>query len=425
MNKIDASKMAENVQLMRLTNGLPVLLYPRPDMLTASVGFLVQVGALNEDPKVAGIAHVIEHMQFKSTPNRTTTEIMSKFAELGAVANAHTGWDHTLFFARMPFPNLHDTIAVFADMLKHPQYLDEEFKTEKGAILSEIKRCKDEHERSTMEHAQGELFRGAKRFSGSVIGTEETVTNLTRDDLFKFHTEKYHANNYVICVVGRFDERQLMDQLQKEFGDLKCLQTETFNLVPVNGRAGDIFNQEMEQVHFDQVQSAFMDQYSRAATVLELLMHIYGSGMQSRLFREIREKRGLAYHACGIIDWTGLGRGLDQLACCHTFIGTDAKKIDQTVQLVQTIQTGLCEHEVPENELTEAANHLVGTMMAEHDNNQQLMMHAIIDYGQTGKVYNVFPMIEQLNSVTAPEILKTAQYLFRTSSSFKTISRKA
>lgn len=397
-----------NDQVLNITgkNGVRILLYPRPGAMSFSIGVFVKAGAWDEKPSQAGIAHCIEHMLFRSSEFKTTKQIADHFASLGAETNAFTDWDMTVYHATAPSVNAKAVIADLASMIRYPKFDEKEFDVERKAILSEIARRNDDPAVTTSEAAHSLLFCQEKRFGGTIIGTEATVNKLAVDDLRNFHKKYYVASNIYIVAVGGMDATKLGAFILSQWGDLRKGTTPVVSVK--SSKAGsDLFFRDSQQVHLSQHIRYEVPPLSREWYALYTLIGVYGSGMHARLYREIRDKRGLAYAAYGYAS--SYGRTTVEF---KTYVGTDVINIAKVKDLVFKIQMGLVDSNVSKAELNRTKNVLCGDYQITHDKFPSFMRFAGSWFLAYGKALDINEYMRELGNVTPEDVRTVAQKLF-------------
>ncbi len=280
------------VRVTTLDNGLRVATDAMTTVETASVGAWIGVGARHEPLRINGLSHVLEHMVFKGTERRDAYAIAAEIEDVGGHINAYTARELTAYYAKVLKDDLPLAVDLIADIVQHATIDPEELQREQSVIVQEIHQAHDTPDDVVFDHFQETAF-PSQALGRPVLGTEETVRGFTRDDLIVYRRDHYTAANTVLAASGRIDH-----------DDLVALATEAFDAMPVqtNGvvegarYAGGDFRGErdLEQVHlvlgYEGV--AYDDEDFYAASVMSTL---FGGGMSSRLFQEVREKRGLVY----------------------------------------------------------------------------------------------------------------------------------
>ena len=202
-----------------LDNGLRICLEKLNHVPSAASGFLVQTGARDETEPEQGLSHFLEHMCFKGTANATWEEINQNFDRLGSNYNAFTSEEHTMYYGWVPAENLAAQTAILADMMRS-SFPEEEFVTEKKVILEEIAMYRDNLARSMFDLATSELFRGSP-LAHSVLGTEDTIQPMTRNQMVDYHRRRYGADNIIFTATGNLDADAIVDQLRQLTSDWK------------------------------------------------------------------------------------------------------------------------------------------------------------------------------------------------------------
>lgn len=287
-----------NLQEARLPNGLRIVAEIIPTVQSATFSIWSAVGSRYEAPSQHGMAHFLEHMLFKGTPTRNAIEIAQAIEGRGGVLNASTGKELTFYYARVLSEHLPIAVEVLCDMFLNASLDPEEIEREKGVILEEMRMIEDDPDESLHDVLQ-EIHWRHHPLGRRIIGEPETVSAFTREMLVEFIQHHYHPQNTVIACAGNFDFDELVKEVERWMGawqpphppmrhdSAPPVHTEILN-EPIH------IARDVEQVHFaiavDGV--SFRDERRYAMAVLNTLL---GGSMFSRLWQEVREKRGLAY----------------------------------------------------------------------------------------------------------------------------------
>jgi predicted Zn-dependent peptidase len=283
---------ADGVRVTRLDSGLTVASDRMAGVETAAVGVWVGVGTRHEPAAVNGVAHLLEHMAFKGTRRRNARDISVEIESVGGQLNAYTSRENTAYYARVLANDVPLALDIIADILQHSTFDESELARERTVVLQEIGQAEDTPDDIIFDHFQATAYPD-QALGRPVLGTADIVGTLSRDHIRSYMHAHYTGERLILCAAGKVDHEQLVDLAARSFVDLP-----RSNLAPAEpGRyAGGDFRQarDLEQVHlvlgFPGVSYADPDYY--AATVYSTLL---GGGMSSRLFQEIREKRGLVY----------------------------------------------------------------------------------------------------------------------------------
>ena len=278
--------------LTQLPNGLRVVTDPMPGVETVTLGAWVDAGTRFETKAQAGISHFLEHMVFKGTERRSAAQIAEEIEDVGGQINAYTSRDHTAFFAKVLADDRALATDVIADILLHSAFPEDELRREQDVVVQEIYQAHDTPDDIVFDHLQTAAF-GDQPLGRPVLGSEETVRSFTRDQLNEYVGTHYTAANMVIAAAGRLDHDSFVENVAATFSNLTAGQNRPPEKAEyIGGNARD--ERPLEQAHvvlgFDGERYDSPDFYG--FSVLSVLL---GEGMSSRLFQEVREKRGLAY----------------------------------------------------------------------------------------------------------------------------------
>ena len=281
-----------SVHVSRLKNGLTVATDAMAGVESATVGVWVAAGARHEPAEVNGIAHLLEHMAFKGTERRSALAIAEEIEAVGGYVNAYTTREHTAYYARVLAGDVPIAVDILADILQHSAFDPAELERERAVILQEIGQAEDTPDDIIFDHFQ-EIAFPDQAMGRPVLGRAEIVRELPRETVAGYMASRYRAGQMVLAASGQIDHDALVAMAEKLFSGLPggaVPPSEGARYAGGDGR----FARELEQVHlalgFHGVTYSDPDYY--AAAVLSQLL---GGGMSSRLFQEIREKRGLVY----------------------------------------------------------------------------------------------------------------------------------
>jgi len=282
-------KSQHNFEKRKLSNGITVL-FEKRDLPVVSFSISNPFAASHESSDVKGIAHFIEHLLFTGTKTRTHEDISREIEKRGGVLNAFTAQDVTSFWFKLPSEHLLSGIDILVDMLKNPLFEEKKFEKEKKVILEEIKMYHDVPQRHVFEKIEENLYE--KPFGEGIIGSEKTVSSLSRDFVAKYFSEKYSPENYIVTIVGNANLDEVCNYLEKNLQS----ENKTTEALPIKTKHAESIEERpgIDQAHFVFAVHA-PSATDRKKYVLEVLDAYLANGMSSKLFLEIREKRGLAY----------------------------------------------------------------------------------------------------------------------------------
>jgi len=307
-----------SVGVHRLSNGLRVAAEPMPGLHSAAIGLYVTAGGRHERAEQNGIAHFLEHMAFKGTPSRTALAIAEEIEDVGGYINAYTGKEMTAYFARVLEPDLTRGLEILVDIVLNPLFAQPDIEVERGVILQEIGQALDTPDDIIFDWLQETAFPD-QPFGRTILGAEERVAAFGRGDLAGFVTEHYGPGQIILAAAGAVDPEALVRDAERLLGHLTPRTAPP--VPPARFRGGERrVARELEQVH---MAMAFEGPAVRdaAAFTAQIYATALGGGMSSRLFQELRERRGLCYTVfaqAGAYSDTGMitlyaGTGADEI----------------------------------------------------------------------------------------------------------------
>ena len=287
------------VERFTLPNGVRVINEEIPWVESVSLGFFFLVGSTSEPKRLSGISHFLEHMVFKGSEKRSAKDIVMEIESLGGIINAATGKEFTHFYVRIYHKHIGEALDILTDLVFCPIIDDTDIKREKGVVLEEIMMGEDNPDEFIIERFHLNVY-GDTPLGRKIIGSEATVNGFTRENLFAFHDRHYHPANLVISAAGHLTAKQLRALLEGSFRNAHKWRTVKKPRI-AKPRFGADFHPTRFQLTKDVEQTTLMVGFPSVAitdpdryTFALIDAHLSG-GMSSRLFQEIREKRGLAY----------------------------------------------------------------------------------------------------------------------------------
>ncbi|BAI71592.1 hypothetical protein AZL_009540 [Azospirillum sp. B510] len=390
-----------SIRVTTLPNGLRVATDTMPDVQSVSLGCWVGVGTRNEAASVNGVAHLVEHMLFKGTRRRSAFRISEEIENVGGQLNAYTTREQTAYYAKVLHEDAPLALDILSDMIQHSTLDAEELVRERTVVLQEIGQSADTPDDIIFDHFQATAYPG-QAIGRPVLGSAEIVGALPREALVDYIAGHYGAPGMVLSAAGRIEHERMVDLAMKAFGDLPSAAPPK----PEQARyAGGDFREDrdLEQMHlvlgFDGVGVHDPDFY--AHSVLSTLL---GGGMSSRLFQEVREKRGLVY---SIYTFTG---GYHDGGLFGVYAGTGEDEVAELVPVVcdEIAKVGV---DVTEEEVARARAQLkAGTLMA-----LESSMSRCEQLGQQMLIYDrpvpVEEIVAKIDGVDRDAVVKAASRL--------------
>jgi predicted Zn-dependent peptidase len=280
------------IDMTRLPNGLRVVSTHMPHLETVSMGIWVGVGARHETTREQGISHLLEHMAFKGTERRTPRDIAEEIEAVGGELNAATSLETTAYFSRVLAGDIGLSLDILADILQRPRYSEEELEREREVILQEIAATRDSPDEIAYELLQEVAFPD-QAIGRPILGTAASVKSFKTDDLRRFLKDNYAANRMVLSAAGKIDHGELVRHAEAQFGGMNGGEGGRFEPAAYGGGArasAKPFEQSHLLLAFEGPPYGQSEYYTA-----QVFSALFGGGMSSRLFQEVRERLGLCY----------------------------------------------------------------------------------------------------------------------------------
>lgn len=324
-----------STEITTLPNGLRVVSNAMPHVETLSLGVWVAVGARHEEEREAGISHLLEHMAFKGTSTRSARQIAEEIESVGGELNAATSLEMTSYFARVLKGDEGVALEILADILQDSSFDEEELAREKEVVIQEIAAIRDSPDEIVYDLAQDAAFPG-QAVGRPIIGTAESVSAISGEQLRTFMRQRYRPSDMIVSAAGAIRHDTFVRHVEALFGRLTDTAANDGNMARYSGGTrfdGKPFEQSHLVLGFES--PSYRDADFFAAQVFSGL---FGGGMSSRLFQEVRERRGLCYSiyssAWGLKDTGMLGvhaaTGADMMSELIDVVGVELKRIAET-----------------------------------------------------------------------------------------------
>ena len=384
-----------------LANGLTVLFEKRDvDVTTVMLG--VKYGSAYESVEEKGIAHFIEHLCFKGTEKRNVREVAEEVEKVGGDLNAFTHEEITAYHVKLPSNHLDVAMDVIFDIFFNPVFPKDDVKQEAGVICEEIKMYKDNPMRHTLEKIKENLYEEPFGYCG--LGRSAVVLKMTREQLMKKHDDIYVPKNSVLCVVGNNSFEEVISLAEKLTQQVAGRRSQVAGRLEVPEIVFQEIKDEEKRDSLEQANLALGFHFPKASEseryAAEVFSTILGQGMSSKLFSEVREKRGLVY---GVKSELDMGKNYGYLVI---WAGTDTSKVEEVkkICLDEFEKMG----EISELELKEAKIQVVGNRKVESEGSSEsavgLIMEEIV-----GDAKDYYDYAAKINSVSLDDIKKLAE----------------
>jgi len=388
-----------------LPNGLRFLTERMPHVRSVSIGVWLARGSRHEPREQSGIAHFVEHMLFKGTANRSAEDIAQAIDSIGGQMDAFTAKEYASYYIKVLDEHLPLAVDVLADIVRRPAFSQDDIEREKKVVLEEIKMVED-----TPDDLVHELF--TENFwvdhplGRPILGSRDTVEALTQEGLRRYFGGVYSAPNMIVAAVGNIDHQQVRDLVEAAFGSVSSDSQDLSTAPPRVEPRIIIRNKELEQSHVCLGTSSYQqdheDRYSSY-----VLNTVLGGSMSSRLFQNVREKRGLAYAVfSGLSAYRDAGSMTIYAGCANDAIG---ELIDVVVVELKRMKDEL----LPDSELRRAKDHLKGSLMLNLESTSSRMSHLARQEIYFDRQFGLDETLEGVERVTQEDVQRVARDLLR------------
>ena len=393
-----------------LENDLRVITVPMPASESVTLTLWVKVGSRFENNNIAGLSHFLEHIVFKGSIKRPSAkEIATAVDAIGGEFNAGTTKEWTNFYIKASKNHLETAFDVLSDMVLNPLIKADDIEREKGVILEEMAMYEDTPMIDIGNVFEEKIFQG-NNLSRDIIGTSKSVKELKREDFIKYRDTHYFPKNLLITVSGGINEKEVLELSKKYFnqlkGDLQSTPADKFNSNQ-NKPQMKLKSKKIEQAHliigFKGNPLGHKDRFKEA-----VLATILGKGMSSRLFEEVREKRGLAYTVRTDIDrYTDTGY-------IATYAGVDPKKATQAIKVILDEHNALLNDKlISSKELAKAKEYIKGHLALSLEDTSSVNHFFGEQELLLGKVETPENIFKEIDKVTVENVIEVAKNLFK------------
>lgn len=387
-----------------LDGGLTVVTEAMPDARSASFGCWVRIGGRDEPGEILGVSHFLEHLMFKGTTRRSGRELSEAIESVGGELNAHTGHEHTAYYARVPASAADFGLDLLVDVLTAPAFDDADVESERQVILEELSQAEDDGEDRVHTLAQEALW-GEHPLGREVLGTAETIDAMTTPVIRGFLDRHYHPGRLVLVAAGDVDHDRVLeaaDRFDRPAGDVsERIAPDPDRPVTPTRR----LDRPLEQSHLAIAWAALSatDPDRWAQTVCN---QIVGGGLSSRLFQTVREERGLAY---SVFSSTAAFSDAGSLT---TYAGTSPDRVNEVQQIVLDIIAEIAENGVTEREWSVARGYLEGVSLLGLEDSGSVMARHGSNLALRGEIVPIDDQIEGLRAVTPDDVHRVARSIF-------------
>ncbi len=398
--------MKQAYRTIKLRNNLKVVMHRMPQRQSLSLGFWIKVGGRYENKVNKGSAHFLEHILFKGTDKYSCRKLKESIEGIGGSFNAFTSEEFTCYLVKVPQGYLRRSFDILSDMVLNPTLPSQEIEKERSVILEELKMYKDLPQSYCFELLD-ELLWPNQPLGAPIIGSVESVSGIDRKALSFFKEKHYTASNMVISIAGDFDDRKFEINVERCFSGFSLSRDNAFDKA-VDAKKSpslNIFYKDTEQTHMALGFASFKRGHP-LRHALGLLHVVLGGNMSSRLFNEIREKRGLAYE---------IGTAVKRFNDTGAFLvhaGIDNTKVLRSVLFTQKELLRVKDALISEAEFKRAKEFYIGQLRLSLEDTMEHMLWIGESTAALNKVFSLEDIISEVSRVQRKDILRAAREIF-------------
>ena len=388
-------------------SGLRIVTEEIPNVRSAAFGIWINAGSRDENPKLAGASHFLEHLLFKGTKTRSALEISSAIEAVGGEMNAFTSKEYTCFYARVIDSDLPLAIEVISDLITSSIGRPEDVESERKVVLEEIS-MRDDDPSDLVHDLFSETFFGDTPVGRPILGSVKSINELSRNSIFNYYKKKYLPQEIVIAVAGNIKHQKVIDLVIKAMsqdnflGDSKSFaRMRSTKVIKRKGEKVGLIYRKTEQAHlFLGVDGVARDDERRFA--MSVLSAALGGGMSSRLFQEVREKRGLAY---SVYSYAQQFAGTGMLGF---YAGCTPQKATEVVRIIREILNDVAINGLTHEELARAQGAVKGTLVLNQEDTGSRMSRIGKSELVHGEVLGFDEILGAISAVTSSDIRELA-----------------
>jgi predicted Zn-dependent peptidase len=392
------------MEATRLPNGIRVISERLPDLTSVTVGIWVENGSRYERDEQAGISHFLEHLFFKGTERRTAAQIAEEMDAVGGVLNAFTGKEYTCYYAKVLREHLPLALDLLADIFTQSRFAAEEIERERSVIIQEISQVED-----TPDDYVHELFNlhfwPGHPLARPIAGSAATVSKLMREDFLVFLEARYRPDRILIAAAGNLSHADLVEVSERWFGKLSGSAARADGGPPTAHAGVSVHEKSLEQVHLC-MGSPGIPQVDADRYPAQLLNLALGGGMSSRLFQEIRERRGKAYTV-----YSFLSSYLDA-GYVGVYVGTSPEWAREVVEVIRAQLERVTREGLEPAELARAKTQRKGNLLLGLETSDSRMSRIAQNEIYFGRDVPIEEVAREIDAVTNDDVIRVARRLF-------------
>ena len=388
-----------------LNNGVRLITEQLDHLCSVSLGIWVDAGSRDEAKSENGISHFIEHMIFKGTGNRSSLQIAKELDAIGGLSNAFTGKENTCFYARVLAKHFTVLSDILSDIFLHSTFDSDDMAHERQVILQEISMMEDSPD-DNIHVLFNRSFWADHPVGLSILGTEKTVSTINKEKILRYINRYYMPERILVVAAGDIDHQLMVSLFKPIFESLNGGNSNPERSIPRPNGGIHINYKDLEQVHICLGGEA-SSQVSDKRYSCGIFNTILGGNMSSRLFQEIREKRGLAYSVYSFFS-TYIDAGL-----LGVYVATDLRNVNPALETIQAEIRKICNGDLSKSDLAAAKEHLIGNIYLSSESSDSRMMRTAKNEFIFRRYVDYEELVSDLEKVTADEVVEAACTTFR------------
>ena len=397
--------MNPGVNNTTLDNGVRIITKKMPYVRSVSMGVWLNAGSRDEADEENGLSHLIEHMIFKGTRRRSAYQIAKEFDAIGGHTNAFTSLENTCYHAKVMDTHLPQMVDILSDILMNSEFDGLELERERPVILQEIGMVEDNPD-EYVHVLSGQNFWGDHPLGRSILGTRENIRNFDADTVKRFFSHFYQPDRIVISAAGNLEHDRFIRLAAKEFENIVPGNGFPDRVMPQECSKIDVHPRDIEQVHICLMTRGLPITHPRRYA-FSLMNTILGGNMSSRLFQEIRERRGLAYAVYSFVT-SYVDTGM-----FGVYAGVSPDKVNDTIDPILEELRRIKSTPISREELQEAKEYTKGSLLLTSESNENQMVRLAQNEIHYGRYKPMAEILDNIDQVTPDDILDLASDLFQ------------
>ncbi len=395
--------MSENQEIVTLKSGLRVACDEMKDVETVSIGVFVGTGSRNEDKKVNGISHFLEHMAFKGTKTRNARQIAEEFENIGGRINAYTSKERTVYYVKVLKQHAQFAVEFLSDILQNSTFDEVELEKERGVILQEIAMTNDTPDDIVFDYFQEKAYPD-QALGRCILGPAKNIKKFKRSDFVDYVSAQYNYSNMAVVAAGNIKQKDLVKYSEKYFNNLGDKSIKKPEKAKYKG-GNFLKNKSLEQVNlvmgFKSLSYNDPDYYKTV-----LLANILGGGMSSRLFQEVREELGLAYSVYSF-NFNHIDDGIFGI-----YAGTSPDKVEKLIDATKKEIDKVCK-KITDTELNRAKTQFEAGILMARESTSSRMQKLGFDILSRNKIISEQEKLNKIKNISKKDISKIASDIFQ------------